>query len=241
MHRDHYEETEFDMTKDLVAGPFGSPDRWRPMKWEVDGLNYLWERPIATQQAGFVYVAEPRPALPRELGGIVWYGIDNPYTNFFVPLYTGITELPPSYTRGKLSAYSRDSAWWVVNFVANYANLRYSYMIKDIQARQSEIEEMAFGSQEVIEKAALELFKSRSAEFASAFLTRYCVDSAEMNVERWRQLGDFLVTRYNDGYIQNEKHRPEEVGYPKPWLSDSARKEGRRRAVRELKEKEKEL
>ena len=241
MHRDHYEGSEFDMTRDQVSGPFGSPDRWRPMKWAVDGRKYVWERPIATQQAGFVYVAEPRPHLPDEIGGIVWYGIDNPYTNFFIPLYTGISTLPPSYTRGRLNAYSRDSAWWVVNFVANYANLRYSYMIKDILALQKEIEDMAFGSREAIEGAALDLMKKNSPQFAVAFLTRYCIDSAEMNVERWRQLGDQLITRYNDGYIQNEKGRPEEVGYPESALRETVRKEGKRRAVQSEKKKDKEL
>lgn len=241
MHRDHYEGTPFDMTRDLVAGPFGSPDRWRPMKWESQGQKYLWERPIATQQAGFVFVSEARTQLPREIGGIVWFGIDNPFTNFFIPLYTGINELPPSYIRGQINRYSRDSAWWTVNFVANFANLRYSYMIQEIQALQKEIEDMAFDSREAIETAALQLMKTKSASFAAAFLTRYCVDSAEMNVERWRQLGDRLITRYNDGYIQNEKGRAGEVGYPQSWLDESARKEGRRRAVQSEKVKEKEL
>jgi dipeptidase len=228
------------MTKDLVSGPFGAPDRWRPMKWEVDGKKYVWERPIATQQAGFVYVSEARPHLPKEIGGIVWYGIDNPFTNFFIPLYTGISDLPPSYTRGQLNRFSRDSAWWVVNFVANYANLRYSHMIKEIQSRQKEIEDMAFGSREVMEKATLDLLKT-SPDFATAFLTRYCIDSAEMNVERWRQLGDSLITRYNDGYIQNEKGRPQEAGYPQTWLGETVKKEGKRRSVKSEKEKDKEL
>ncbi|HQJ47165.1 MAG TPA: C69 family dipeptidase, partial [Ignavibacteriaceae bacterium] len=125
LHRDHYEGTEFDMTKDLAAGPFGAPDKWRPIKWEVDGKRYAWERPIATQQAAFVFVAEPRADLPDEIGGIYWYGLDNPYTNFFAPFYTSITSLPKSYTVGNLSKFTRESAWWAFNFVANYANLRW--------------------------------------------------------------------------------------------------------------------
>ena len=31
--RDHFEGTEFDMTKDIGAGPFALPYRWRPMTW----------------------------------------------------------------------------------------------------------------------------------------------------------------------------------------------------------------
>jgi dipeptidase len=211
------------------------------MKWEVNGKKYLWERPIATQQAGFVYVTEARPHLPQELGGIVWYGIDNPYTNFFIPLYTGITELPPSYIRGQMSHYSRDSAWWTVNFVANFANP--ALQLHD-QGNPDQTEgnrrhglRQPGGDRE----GGSGVDEKRSPEFAVAFLTRYCVDSAEMNVERWRQLGDFLITKYNDGYIRNEKGRPEEIGYPREWLEETVRKEGKRREVKSEKEKEREL
>jgi dipeptidase len=241
LHRNHYEGTEFDMTKDVVSGPFGSPDRWRPMKWEVDNRKYTWERPIATQQAAFVYVSEARSSLPPELGGIVWYGIDNPYTNFFIPLYTSIRALPESYTRGSLSGYTRDSAWWTVNFVANFANLRFRYMIQDIRSLQNKIEDMTFGSQEAIENAAVQLIKSNGIDFAIDFLTRYCINNAEMNVRRWRKLGDALITTYNDGYIQDKNHRAREVGYPNPWLKEEIRKNGKRRQLTSEKATDREL
>ncbi|MFH1682152.1 MAG: C69 family dipeptidase, partial [Candidatus Eisenbacteria bacterium] len=38
--RDHYEGTELDMTVGADAGPFGSPDRSRPIAWTVDGVEY---------------------------------------------------------------------------------------------------------------------------------------------------------------------------------------------------------
>jgi dipeptidase len=241
LHRDHYEGTEFDMTRDEAAGSFGSPDRWRPMKWEVNGKKYVWERPIATQQVGFVYVAEPCPWLPETMGGIVWYGVDNPFTNFFIPFYTSITRLPESFTRGSLAGYTRDSAWWTVNFVANFANLRYDSMIKDIQALQSEIEDMYFGSQDAVEAAAIQLLKTRGPGFAIDFLTRYCVDHAEMNVTRWQQLGDFLITKYNDGYIQDDNHRPREVGYRESWLRKEVKQSGKRRQITSEKTIDREL
>ena len=52
----------------------------------------------------------------------------------------------------------------------------------------------------------------------SKYLTKYCVDNAEGNIRKWWDLGDFLITKYNDGYIQDEKGRPHEVGYPESWL-----------------------
>jgi len=225
LHRDHYEGTEFDMTKNLSSGPFEAPDRWRPIKWEVDGQKYAWERPIATQQAGFVFVSESRASVPDAVGGVYWYGVDNPYTSVFVPLYTAITELPKSYTVGSLNKFSRQSAWWAFNFVANYANLRWNYMIKDIQKVQKELEEKSFGNQKNLEAEMIKMSKENPAG-VSPYLTKYCVENAEGAVSRWWDLGDFLITKYNDGYIQDEKGNPHEIGYPAPWLKKELKESG---------------
>jgi dipeptidase len=240
LHRDHYEGTPFDMTRDLTAGPFGSPDRWRPIDWEVDGKAYSWERPISTQQVGFVFVSQARASVPDTVGGVFWYGPDNPYTNFFVPLYTTLTELPEAYTKGSIQAFSRDSAWWTFNFVANYANLRYSDMIVDIQKVQKEIEDLEFNLQPAVEQSALTLAGSQP-ELAAAFLTRYCVSNAQANLDRWWRLADFLITKYNDGYVQDDRGRPRELGYPETWLREELKKNPNKFALREKPPKKKEL
>ena len=79
--RDHYEGTDYDMTRGIDAGPFGTPNRWRPMTWEVDGRKYSWERPISTQQTGFSFVSQSRSWLPDAIGGVYWYGLDDTYTS----------------------------------------------------------------------------------------------------------------------------------------------------------------
>jgi dipeptidase len=217
--RDHYEGTPYDMTCGLDAGPYGSPDRWRPMTWTVDSVEYSWERPISTQQTGFSFVSQSRDWLPDEIGGVYWYGLDNTYTCCYVPLYCAMQELPPSYTRGSLGAFSRDSAWWTFNFVANFANLKYSYMIQDIQAAQSKLEGDLFALQPVVEKAALDLSKSDPA-LAAEYLSDYSIQHAEKVVERWGTLGEFLITKYNDGYVQETPGDAKEKGYPEAWLRE---------------------
>jgi dipeptidase len=215
--RDHYEGTEFDMTEGVDAGPYGSPNRWRPMTWEIDGTEYSWERPISTQQTGFSYVSQSRSWLPNPIGGVLWYGVDDTYTTCYVPLYCGINDVPQSYATGSLQKFSWDSAWWVFNFAANYANLKYSYMIKDIQLVQAELEGTLLAMQPTIEKTALE-FAEDDPELATRYLTDYSLSHAEQVVDRWRELGEFLIMKYNDGYVKNDKGRPEEKGYPEPWL-----------------------
>ncbi len=217
--RDHYEGTDFDMTKGVDAGPFGSPYRWRPLDWELDGVQYSWERPISTQQTGYSIVSQSRSWLPDPVGGVLWYGVDDTYTTCYVPLYCCITEVPPSFARGKISKFTWDSAWWVFNFVANFANLKYSYMIKDILAVQKELEGELIALQPAVDRTAVELYKT-DPDLMRRYLTDYSVSQGEKVVRRWRELGEDLIRKYNDGYVQDEKFRAREVGYPEEWLRE---------------------
>jgi dipeptidase len=215
--RDHYEGTEFDMTRGIDAGPYGTPNRYRPMYWKVDGKEYAWERPISTQQTGYSFISQSRSWLPDPIGGVYWYAVDDTYTNCYVPLYCGIDAVPESFARGSLGAFSWDSAWWVFNFVANFANVRYQDMIQDIQAVQRDLEGHFFALQPAVEATALELASS-NPDLLGRYLTDYSVSHAELVVDRWRALGEYLIRKYNDGYVQDENGRPGEQGYAPAWL-----------------------
>jgi len=220
--RDHYEGTPYDMTRGVDAGPYGTPNRWRPMTWRPDstdttGPEYAWERPISTQQTGFSFVSQSRGWLPDKIGGVYWYGVDDTYTTCYFPLYCGIDDIPESFTVGELGAFSWKSAWWVFNFVANFANLKYSFMLPEIQAVQSDIEGMLLALQPAVEKTALELAES-DPELMTRYLTDYSVAHAEQVVDRWKALAEHLLTKYNDGYVKDENGRPQERGYPESWL-----------------------
>jgi len=215
--RDHYEGTEYDMSKGIDAGDFGSPYRWRPLTWELDGEKYIWERPVATQQTAYSFISQSRSWLPNPIGGINWQGVDDAYTTCFVPFYCCVTEIPEVYQSGDLQKFSWDSAWWVFNFVANYANLKYSYMINDIQKVQSDLEGTAIASQTAVEKAASELYKT-NPKLMKRYLTNYCNGHAEYVIKKWIELGESLITKYNDGYVKDENGRARGVGYPESWL-----------------------
>ncbi|MCK4858583.1 MAG: C69 family dipeptidase, partial [candidate division Zixibacteria bacterium] len=217
--RDHYEGTDYDMIVGVDAGPYGTPNRWRPMTWVIDSVKYTWERPISTQQTAFSFVSQSRGWLPDPIGGVYWYGLDDTYTTCYTPLYCGINALPSSFTMGSLSRFSWESAWWVFNFVANIANLKYSYMLPEIQAVQADIEGTLIALQPWVEKTAVALVDSEP-ELLTRFLTDYSIMHAEQMVVRWRGLGEHLLTKYNDGYVKDDKGRPREKGYPESWLRE---------------------
>ena len=53
--------------------------------------------------------------------------------------------------------------WWAFNFVANWASIKFSYMKKDILAKQKEIEGKQFLMQEALDTAALKLHEKDPA------------------------------------------------------------------------------
>ncbi|HCE57271.1 MAG TPA: dipeptidase [Prolixibacteraceae bacterium] len=239
MMRDHFEGTALDMTTDIGAGPFGLPYRWRNMTWSVDSVQYCHERAISTQQTGFSFVTQSRNWLPNPVGGIIWFGVDDTYSTCYTPVYCGITEIPECFKvgNGDMLTYSETSAFWTFNFVTNFAYLRYSDMIKDVQKVQSELENKFVAHLPVVDKAAETLYTTNK-EQGLRFITEYSVNEANNMTSRWKELGQYLLVKYMDGNIKREKDgqfertetglapNPIFAGYPEWWLKAIANATG---------------
>ena len=227
--RDHYEGTDFDMRKDLSAGPSGNPNRPRPLEWEMNKNKYSWERPISTYNTAFSYVAQLRNYLPDEIGGICWFGVDDTYTNCYFPIYGCVTEISEPFTKGSINNYSTESAWWAFNFAANFAQIRYNLMVEDIKEVQSYFEEKFTFQQEAVEKAAMKL----EGEDRIKFLTNYSAQAGEQIHNAWVKLGNHLITKYNDGYVKDSSNRIHSKGYSDEWLQKLIEHEGERFLIEE--------
>ena len=212
--RDHYEGTELDMTKGIAAGPYQMPYRWRPLTWQYNGEEYFNERPISTPQTGFSFVSQSRSHLPREVGGVLWFGVDDSYFTVYTPMYASINKIPYCYSHevGSLSKFSWDSAFWIFNFVANFSYPRYSVVIGDVQKTQNEIEGEYLAQQENIESTALSLLKNSKGE-AIEYLTNYSLSLADNTTKKWKHLGENLILKYMDGLAKDEFFKPKNIGY----------------------------
>jgi len=215
IHRDSYEGTEFDMTKGLAAGPFGSPNRWSTRTRPPMG-TIGWERSISIFRCSYCVVLQCRGWLPAWVGGIAWFAEDDPKTSCFVPFYAGNTRIPKAFGNGGRDKFERDSAWWAFNFVANWAELKYSYMIGDIREKYTAFEQEAFAKQDEIDKKFLELYEQDPAR-AREFLTDYSCKTTQNTVDEWWNFGEYLITKYSDGYI-NIPSVGKTAGYPQEWL-----------------------
>jgi len=204
--RDHYEGTPFDPTLDIAAGPFHSPYRFNPLTWEVDSVKYAFERPTSTQQTGFTFVGQMRNYLPDEIGGVLWFGVDDARFTVYTPMYACMTQTPECYRvgNGDFTHFSWTSAFWIHNWVANMAYARYNQMLTDTKPVQDKLENGYLTAQPLIEQKAKELLQTGRNQ-AVAFLTNYSAEVAQKALDEWKSLGEHLIVKYMDGCVKKEK------------------------------------
>lgn len=204
--RDHYEGTPFDITKDCGAGPYEAPYRPTPLTWEHKGKKYFNERPISTQQSAGTIVIQVRDYLPNEVGGVIWFGNDEPNMVPYTPVYCSAQQEPACYNPKNADGvtFSWNSAFWVQNWVSNMTYPRYSQLFPSVKEARYELEKRYANRQPQIEKKATELLKEDPAR-AKAYLTDYSASCAREMMNRWTKLGQYLIVKYNDQTVKPEK------------------------------------
>ena len=202
MMRDHYEGTIMDMTTDVGAGGSKCPYRWRPMGFEVDGVEYVNERAIATQQTGFWFVGQTRKNLPDPIGGIIWFGTDDAATSPLTPIYCGSTEVPEclSTETATILEYSDKSMFWVTNRIAQFAYLRYDYIGAEVRSVIDEWENKMLV--EVL--AEDEVLSNKKTDKMKKLATKWSVENAQALWQKWSNLDDYLMVKYIDGNIKKQ-------------------------------------
>ncbi|MCR4427719.1 MAG: C69 family dipeptidase, partial [Firmicutes bacterium] len=129
--------------------------------WQVEGQTYGWHRAISLTRCEHVCIAQLRGWLPNDIGGVLWYGAAAAGTTCFVPFYVGLNEVSEviNTKAGSRMKFTRESYWWAAASVMNYADLKWSYMIKDINAMQQKYEGRVLRGQPAIDAAATELLQ----------------------------------------------------------------------------------
>lgn len=204
--RDHFEGTPFSLDQDLGQGDWDMPYRPTPLYFECNGKKYFNERPTSTQQTGFTYVAQLRSFLPREIGGILWYGNDDGNMVAYTPIYCGNTIQPECYNTPGADAvtYSDKNAFWVCNWVSNMVYPRYSQMFPSLKSVRDSLEKSYFKNQASVEAKAQQLYSS-DKEAALKYLNNYSNTQAQQMLARWKQLATYLIVKYNDMAVKPEK------------------------------------
>ena len=201
--RDQYEGTPLDITQGPDAGPWNSKLRYGSLGFKLDSVQYWFERPIATQQTAWSFVAQMRGYESAKAGGILWFGVDDAASTVYVPMYSTITEVPECFKEGNgdMYNYSPTSAWWTYNIVANWAYTKYSAMMPDIKKVQAAWEDKFNAQVEAVDAQVAEMDPAKATEF----LTKYSCAQAQESTAAWKDLGIYLFVKYLDGQERKEK------------------------------------
>jgi dipeptidase len=230
LHRDHYEGTRFDLTQGIAAGPFGNPTRYEKTKDEKDAqpgkADGWFERPLSIYRCGYTVITQCRADYPAPIGGLVWIGYDKPSTCVFMPFFAGCTQFPESFSRGRYTEFDAESAWWTFNLVANYINLKYAYMIQDVERLRNTLESEAFEKTCQTQKQAMVQWRQGNQDAARLIVTRFGLDNSRQVLDAWRKLFGQLVVKYNNGDIIAPDGSIRKPGYPDHWLEKTNYKDG---------------
>ena len=240
--RDHYEGTPLSVAdgSDIGGGIWEMPYRPTPLMYKVDGKQYFNERPVSTQQSGFVFVSQMRSWLPREIGGVFWFANDDANMAAFTPVYCSMTERPECYNTPGADAlhFSKKNAYWVCNMTSNMVYPRYSLMFPTLKEVRDSLDNSYIAAQSGVEKKAQELY-AQNPQAAVKYLNDYSVEKAQQMLARWNQLFEFMVVKYNDMIIKpTDKNgtfektqyglgaRPVRPGYPEKYAKELVKQSG---------------
>ena len=207
--RDHYEGTPLATdTLDMGGGIWQMPYRPTPLSFTVDGKKYFNERPTSTQQSAFSYVSQMRAWLPREIGGVLWFGNDDGNMVAYTPVYCGNTVQPECYNTPGADAvtFSDKNAFWVCNWVSNMVYPRYSQMFPTLQEVRDSLEQSYFAQQAAVEAKAKSLYDIDKAA-ALKYLNDYSNVKAQEMLATWKELAVFLIVKFNDMTVKPTEGR----------------------------------
>ncbi len=217
--KDYYEGTPYDMTRNIttkndkgeqIISPLANPfmpynqleisnvsGGWY-FKKENGEYGFLGERTIARWYTMYGTITQSRENLPDEIGGVVWLAQDNIATSIYIPVYSGVSDLPMSYkTPGRTNGYTRESAWWAFNRLGTLTAQRWGDMRKDVENVWKPMQKELFENQDKFENEAL---KIKKIEKRKEFLTNYTMKQGKKVVKKAWNLGDLLWTKYDEKF-----------------------------------------
>jgi dipeptidase len=217
MYRETYAGTEYDMTKNLLvedrksggtaispqANPWMSREMFTLLNTLKPGAIERW-RTIAISGCAYATVLQCRSWLPDPVGGICWFSFDNPAQSVRIPIFAGVTELPPSFEICAQHRFRTDSAAWAFRRANRLATVRWGETKDMVAAVIKEFEDKAFEDLAYLEKRATEIYGKgddpESIKKAQQFLTKYTNDFARAAMSEYWELGDKFWTMFSRGF-----------------------------------------
>jgi len=211
VYRNYYEDTPYDLSAGLAAGPFSTPVRYKPGLNEKEvagtcgtgddaGPCSHWERSISSFRSDTIYVSQHGGT--ANLPTTVWFLPGSALSGVFLPVRVDGSPAPKALTNAFNTVVDRSKAMWAYRELIQFAYPRWRHVKDAIQNLG----------------VALEA-EGQVAADSGADLDAHATDV----VRQWRALYDSLLLRFSDGWsyaVADKDTYPKAtpLGYPRKWL-----------------------
>jgi dipeptidase len=161
------------------------------------------QRSIAISGCAYATVLQCRADMPPAVGTVCWFAFDNPGLSTRIPIYAGVTELPPAFEVCGQHRYRTDSAAWMFRRTNRLATLKWAAAEKIMMDNLLAFEKKALLEMPLVEKTYLDLAAGKNPDtlpFTPAeYLTKWCGDFAHAAMDKSNELGDQFMFYFRSG------------------------------------------
>jgi dipeptidase len=154
-------------------------------------------RAIAISGCAYATVLQCRANMPPAIGTVCWFAFDNPGLSARIPIYAGVTALPPSFAICGQWRYRMDSAAWIFRRTNRLATIKWAAGEKLMMDNLVAFEKKALLEMPLVEKTYMDMLASKTPErlpFTPAeYLTKWTNDFAHAAMSKSIELGDQLM------------------------------------------------
>ena len=213
LFRSTYEGTPFDMCQNVlvetpdkeapksiygkpatkkVISPVANPWLSTPMRNMLNTIapeTIEFRRTVAVAWCSYSTVIQLRNWLPDAVGGICWWGADNPGQSPRIPIFAGNTSLPEAFNFCGQKKYYPESVLWQFRRPNRLATVAWQENKQMVQENILKIEEEAFGGLEQLSKNA-----------TATELNAYTAKIYEAARDTWKEMEEKLWMKHGRGF-----------------------------------------
>ena len=206
--RSTYEGTELDVTRnikminrkgDTIVSPIANP--WMGGN-DINTYNFIApetvksQRTVSVSWCSYSFVTQLRSWMPDEIGGICWFGVENPGQSPRIPIFTGSTKLPSYFNECGHGNYNEETILWRYRKANKLAQIQWGYSKNIMMDNILRYEEKAMKEIPALEKEVEALLKDNKKEEAQKLLNRYTADFEAATAQTWKEMEENFWERF---------------------------------------------
>ena len=207
LYRETYEGTPYDMTqnlkveqqrtvngkkvKEMVKSPTANPWLTTETRNLYNALKpnaVTFQRTVAVAWCSYSHIIQLRSWLPDQLGGLAWFSFDNPGQSPRIPIYSGCTQLPPSFALCGQKQYRPETPLWSYRRANRLATVQWQSTKQGMLDEVAHFERMVADGTAQLERTVAQLMADGKADEATALINRYTRDMLHQTSARWAEL-----------------------------------------------------